>query len=40
MRSTLSGRVSKYELEALLVVVAYFLFSSLADGHFGSFVEE
>ena len=39
MRSTLNGGVSQFELEALLIVVAYFLVSSLANGHFGSFVE-
>lgn len=39
IHSTLNGRVSQNELEALLVVVAYFLVSSLANGHFGSFVE-
>ncbi len=39
IRSTLNGRVSKYELEAFLVVIVYFLVYSLANGHFGSFVE-
>jgi len=39
MRSHLDDSISEREVATLILVVAYFLVSSLANGHFGSFVE-